>query len=1407
MELFSLIGKVRVDSKGVVTELEKIDKKARFVSLSFTDIVKKAVDISIGVAIFRGINQAISSLKNTTIGFNAQLEQVNIGFTTMFKSANTSKKMLEELKDFAAKTPFEFPELLEATQRMKALGFEASELLPTLKAVGDAAAGLGGGSELINRIILALGQMKAKGKVSGEEMRQLAESGIPAYEMLAEVLGVSIPEAMEMTRKGIVSSDQAISTFVQKMEERFPNMMKNMENTWQGATSTISDNLRFILADMTKGFYDRLKDVVIKVKNLTSEIYDAYKVGGLKKVYEDLVPPNIKSQLDPIISVFNNLFNVIKENWGDIKYIITELISTISSIIPIVVNVGSTIVNTLAPVTRVLVEHKEIIIGLVSAYLSLRVGEFVFGNILKTINLLSGAAGALKVAEGATKGLAVAIYSLKNSETILKGLIAALNALNLGFIVTPVGAVVTALSAAIGIFVAYKSHVEKAKREQEKFNNTARETSEILRKGIKLEGLEDAREEYEKLNKLLIDYKNNLAIVNKYGGTDYYWAGLRNKHNEEYNKALENVNKLKKEFKDMGFTVQLAEDRVNALMKAIADAEKRKKITDFSDLQEAINAANTYADTLAKIEDAVSVYDTLSKKKKLTTDETNRLNQALNSLNFILGENILIRDKTGKVIGLNREVLQKEIEKYRELGGETKKATLEQINSRRALLLAELENTKKLIALYQKQIEAIYKGIAYGSPTAFGEIEAQYKEKQKYLQELQNSISYLDDLTKSVKNYNPNVESILSSKSSSKEKNKEKTKNEKNEALEKALKEYEYLKDMGKLTYEQEISMLTNIMKKYAKTTDEKRDLEVRIHRLQVEHAKELQELWGSVADDLVSVFNVVPDVLGKNTEEVTLKIEKVLKSLLVDVEKTGNKDLISLVKSMLSNVTSLVKGGTKESVNVFMNNLNKVSEMVKSKLSGDAKDTKNNLVYAFKEATIAIKNNFREMLDNSLDVINGLYNKVTSAIEKHYDKELKIHKDTIQEEINAREEATKKAIEAEKARVDEFVRLKQAEIDKIETLEQQLDDEADIYKYDQKILELKAKLGETVDPQERWKIQQEIAKEEHDKIIAIKKKEFRDRKEILKAEIDAEKEKLGKIIEGYNNELEKFKEDKQKQLKFLEEDYYPQLIKDQQNYFLTLLNDSKVTGDTLLNFLQQYNDDFENIGLGFGNSMHLGMKTGFDAIKSEINSIISSIQSAMALQASLNSMGSLNGSSSSDSSLISTSNTGSSSIQGGLTASKNPTSSTTSKTSSTSSTTSKTPSYITYTVKIGDTLSEIAQKYHTTVSDLVKLNNIKNPNLIYPNQVIKIPKYHEGGIVAGMNFFKNIFNNLKNNEVPAILEVGEMVIPKKFVNNFAFAGVPNTFNKNMVFNINVYAQDGTDAGNKIAQTLKRYGL
>ena len=74
-------------------------------------------------------------------------EQAQIAFTTLLKSPEKAKAHLKELADFAATTPFEFTGLRTLSTQLLAFGFNAQQVIPMLRTLGDAGSALGLGQE------------------------------------------------------------------------------------------------------------------------------------------------------------------------------------------------------------------------------------------------------------------------------------------------------------------------------------------------------------------------------------------------------------------------------------------------------------------------------------------------------------------------------------------------------------------------------------------------------------------------------------------------------------------------------------------------------------------------------------------------------------------------------------------------------------------------------------------------------------------------------------------------------------------------------------------------------------------------------------------------------------------------------------------------------------------------------------------------------------------------------------------------------------------------------------------------------------------------------------------------------------------------------------------------------------
>ena len=227
--------------------------------------------IKIGVkADTASINQVQNSMdglrktaRNTAIAFGAisaaaagvfafigtgagEFEQLEIAFETMLGSAEKAQKMLQDITEFTKQTPFQLEDTVTGAKRLLAMGIESNKVIKTLEMLGNISAGVG--REKLPFLILALGQVRAAGKLTGQELRQFTEAGVPLLEELAKGMGTTTGAVKEMISKGQVSFKNVEAALAGLTGEggKFGNLMQKQMQTFLGVFSNIKDSLKFM---------------------------------------------------------------------------------------------------------------------------------------------------------------------------------------------------------------------------------------------------------------------------------------------------------------------------------------------------------------------------------------------------------------------------------------------------------------------------------------------------------------------------------------------------------------------------------------------------------------------------------------------------------------------------------------------------------------------------------------------------------------------------------------------------------------------------------------------------------------------------------------------------------------------------------------------------------------------------------------------------------------------------------------------------------------------------------------------------------------------------------------------------------------------------------------------------------
>lgn len=233
-ELITKLG-FQVDDAGMKkfeSGIASMKAKAESLATSFKDIGQK---MSVALTL------PIAAAGTYALKKSGEFEQLGVAFETMIGDASKAAEFTNKLFDFAAETPFNVENLADASKKLLAFGVAADDVLPTLDSLGNIASGVG--MDKLPNLITALGQVKSKTVLAGQELMQFTETGVPIIAELAKVTGHSIKDITNNTKDLGITYDQVLKALNNLSNGKFKDLMKKQSKTLLGQFSNFQDQL------------------------------------------------------------------------------------------------------------------------------------------------------------------------------------------------------------------------------------------------------------------------------------------------------------------------------------------------------------------------------------------------------------------------------------------------------------------------------------------------------------------------------------------------------------------------------------------------------------------------------------------------------------------------------------------------------------------------------------------------------------------------------------------------------------------------------------------------------------------------------------------------------------------------------------------------------------------------------------------------------------------------------------------------------------------------------------------------------------------------------------------------------------------------------------------------------------
>ena len=249
------------------------------------EIVKSLTDSLKRTAAEIGGLVAIKKFGSDVIEATGKMQQLQVALSTILQDKSKADQLIADIVQFAAKTPFNLDDVATGAKQLLAYGSSADNVVNELSMLGDVASGL---QIPIGQLIYLYGTLRTQGRAMTVDIRQFAGRGIPIYEELAKVLGVSKDQVGELVKEGKVGFKEVEQAFKNMTSEggKFANLMESSAGTWPQRLSNIEDTLFQKMNEFGNKYKEVFEFGIGTAEDLVESLDDVLSImGGLIAAY------------------------------------------------------------------------------------------------------------------------------------------------------------------------------------------------------------------------------------------------------------------------------------------------------------------------------------------------------------------------------------------------------------------------------------------------------------------------------------------------------------------------------------------------------------------------------------------------------------------------------------------------------------------------------------------------------------------------------------------------------------------------------------------------------------------------------------------------------------------------------------------------------------------------------------------------------------------------------------------------------------------------------------------------------------------------------------------------------------------------------------------------------------------